>query len=231
MTSNPAASSSNAPTFKPAQSFRAAHPDPAREPPRKQSETRSARERFSAKLEQSSEKSSKAGDAVKYEDTSDQDRLSAYRDQDNGSSNTGSHSDHANAQVSQTIQLQALANSSTTQPSGPTIDTVMLERMAAQIAESWPTGGAQQASITFPDTAIAQAAYIIREPDGSMAVRIAGLDPKLAAVKQAQLQLQLSGALARRRLKIASLQFETVDQLRGARPDVPGDDPAISRAV
>ncbi|MGB3471670.1 MAG: hypothetical protein WBA51_12680 [Erythrobacter sp.] len=244
---SPSAASGKPPSPAPSPSQNASR-EPSREPPRKQAEARSARERFSARLEQGGERSASGTDKSSLQDASGRDRVGGSGEQSGGSGGSGngggpggdqgggSQSEYALAQAALGLQFHGVSAITATAAAGaPVLDTAMLERMAAQIAESWPSSGssstAQQATVTFPEGAIAHSAHIIRQPDGGMAVRIAGLDPKLAALKHAQLQLQLSGALARRRLKVNSLRFESADQPASGQVFRGGGVSAIPRVV
>ena len=90
---------------------------------------------------------------------------------------------------------------------GPAADTAAIDRMAAQIAE--PRGfDTREMEIKFPAGMLAAEASIQRQPDGGLAIRLAGLDPRLGAVREGQARLALLGALEKRRLKVSSLVFE-----------------------
>jgi hypothetical protein len=112
------------------------------------------------------------------------------------------------------------------------MDPALLERMAAQIAEHWPAGGVEAAQVQFPEGSVVQSALLIRAPDGTMAIRLAGLDPRATAVQSARLQLDLANALSRRRLRIGSLHFETAPRAqRDHRRGEAGAASAIDRVV
>ena len=237
MSSSPSSVASKATPPSPNDSSQKPRAEAAKEPPRKQAEARSARERFSARLEQGTEKGT-----GRSERSAPHDALTYARpgldesggDAGAGHDGDGAQHDHALASNTASVAVQGTDSISITAASGTSaFDNATLERMAAQIAESWPGKGIWEASIEFPDTAIAQSAHITREPDGSIAVRIAGLDPNIAAVNHARLQLQLANALAQRRLRLGSLRFESADQPRRAREagSESGDTSAIPRAV
>ncbi|MDY7098992.1 MAG: hypothetical protein SXU28_12710 [Pseudomonadota bacterium] len=211
-------------------------PDAAKEPPRKQAETRTARDRFNAKLEQESGKSSAVNDKSSLREEASNRRSGGFDGEYSGSSDQrggdgGSQSDHSlNAPVWTIIASRADPVSAVGVQGAATVDPAILDRMAAQIAESWTNGRTHEAMIEFPDTALAQSAHISREADGSIAVRIAGLDPRLSALQNAQVQIQLTNALARKRLRVSAVRFETQDQSRPLRDDA-GDASAIPRVV
>ena len=100
-------------------------------------------------------------------------------------------------------------------PHSPT-DTQMLDRMAAQIAEVRGLDSGE-AEIKFPAGSLASEASIQRQPDGGLAIRLAGLDPRLGAVREGLARLALIGALERRRVRIASLQFVRGDDQAGRK--------------
>lgn len=72
-----------------------------------------------------------------------------------------------------------------------------------------------EAEIKFPPGSLAQAAHIQRQPDGGMAIRISGMDPRQGAVNEARTKLGLLSALERRNLRVASLVFEKANNQNG----------------
>ncbi|MEM7701888.1 MAG: hypothetical protein AAF251_08130 [Pseudomonadota bacterium] len=225
--------------------------EPAREASkpsaRNQAEARSARERFAARLDSDADRSAGAGGTGKASSssTSQRERVEANSERGNqggsgseqGSDERGASTpDNSSANGPFGLTVQATSGIAHTALAGPAIiDPAMLERMAAQIAESWPaalsSSRAQSASVAFPAGAIAQGAQITRGPDGALSVLITGLDPRLAAVQQARLQAQLTGMLVRQRLKVKSVRLETAHQ-RGRRTETGADEAsAIPRAV
>ena len=206
----------------------AASAEPRKEPPRQQAEARSARERFASRLDQGSERFPSGSDRPDSTNRNESGRIAGEREGERGGSGDGSGGgsgggdDRGGGQHDHTLHgahaltLTGIANiSAPASASAPVIDLAMLERMAAQIAESWPSVGAEAMRIEFPAGAIAQSALVSRAADGSLAIRIAGIDPKLSALHHAQLQIQLAGALNRRRLRIGSLNFENAAQTGG----------------
>ncbi|MEM7689435.1 MAG: hypothetical protein AAF291_10475 [Pseudomonadota bacterium] len=249
MSASPSASSqrSSSPTPAP----RKAEPvrEASKPTPRNQAEARSARERFAARLDNNADRSSGASGSEKASSspTSERARVEANgergREGQSGSGGEqgnddrgGSTPDNFAANGLSGLALQATSGMAHPTLTGPAIiDPAMLERMAAQIAENWPTAllssGPQSASVAFPAGAIAQGAQITRGSDGALAVLITGLDPRFSAVQHARLQAQLTGMLARQRLKVKSVRLETADQ-RGRRIEAgPGDALAIPRVV
>ena len=210
----------------------AATAEPRKEPPRQQAEARSARERFASRLDQGSERFASGSDRPDSTNRNESGRIAGEREGERGGSGDGSgggsggnsgggddrgggQHDHA-LHGAHALTLTGIANiSAPASASAPVIDLAMLERMAAQIAESCPSVGAEAMRIEFPTGAIAQSALVSRAADGSLAIRIAGIDPKLSALHHAQLQIQLAGALNRRRLRIGSLNFENAAQTGG----------------
>lgn len=216
--------------------------EPGAEPPRKQAEARSARDRFAARLDRESDSASATSrrDTAAAAPEGDDHAARAGLDQDgsrhggNGNGDGEWQNDSAVAQLMFATASQGAQAILAVGPGAPLpLDTTMLERMAAQIAEGWPAGGVEAATITFPDMAVAASAHIVRAADGSIAIRIAGLDPRITALQNARLQIELVNALARRRLRIRSLAFEGLaaasQPARGTA--VSGADSAIPRVV
>ena len=177
------------------------------DPPRKQAEAKSAKDKFASKLD-------KEGNAAGSE------RKGGVTATDNSNlfgpfaNNRSLESDHGSggfegfAQSSLMIATGATANAGGAASGVNSIDTATLQRMAAQIAESWPSRVGESLTVQFGEGALAQSALVSREPDGSIAIRIAGLDPNLTARQNARAQLELANALAQKRLRVASLKFE-----------------------
>jgi hypothetical protein len=246
MTHTPAASSS-----RPAQSPHAATPHraaPSAEPPRQQAETRAARDRFAAKLERDQPRDTGKADrgdgkpapngrepvAGREDDRSGLADLGADigADSGQGGGNGDAHPDFALTQPAAVLSGPASITAPAPTPATPLIDPAMLERMAAQIAEQWPGGGIEAARIQFPEGAIIQAVSLTRQADGTMAIRLTGLDPRFTALQSARLQVDLANALTRRRLRIGALEFEKAapSQRESGRSD-PGAASAIDRVV
>ncbi len=216
----------HAPAHAARQPVQQARTDRSAEPPRQQAETRSAKDRFAAKLER--ETSGTGGERKDSTDFSALEGAFAGKARlPNGSSegeaNSGGHEGFA--QTAMTFTAQSTSAALIAAPAAVSIDPTSLQRMAAQIAESWPSSAAQQMSIQFPEGMLAESALIRREPDGSVAIRIAGMDPTLSARQSARAQIELTNALALRRLRVDALSFER------AEADQRGLDSAISRAV
>lgn len=124
------------------------------------------------------------------------------------------------------LRLTAAANvAGVAPPVSSALDSALLSQIAAQIADSASSAGASEASIEFPAGSLAESALIRREADGSIAIRIAGIDPRLSALQNARAQMELRAALAQRRLQVSSVTLE-----RG-RAEEPDQNPAISRVV
>ncbi|WP_379553661.1 hypothetical protein [Qipengyuania sp. DGS5-3] len=173
------------------------------EPPRQQAENRTLRDRFSEKLaREDGEKSGSAKGATIAEKEGQ--ARSAILEQQGERSDQGMLSGGDDAR----LQLAAATAAREAGRSSATMDTQMLSRMAAQIAEGWPCAKASSASIQFPEGSLAETAQIKREADGSIAIRIAGLDPRLTAQQTGRAHLELLNAFARRRLSVNSLHLE-----------------------
>ena len=218
----------------------ARRPSPAANPPRQHAEASAARDRFAARLERTETRES----AITERDegkTPDETRARVQRDASGESDRAASEQDGGDdphADFGLALSSAALAQGApgvsglAASPAALPIDPTTLERMAAQIAEQWPGALAEGARIQFPDGMIVKAALLLREPDGSMAIRLTGLDPRVSTVQTARLQHDLADALARRRLRVGSLQFENAarTQRGGARPGA-GAASAIDRVV
>jgi hypothetical protein len=236
MTHTPATANTPAAAAQPASRHRAAQPH---QPPRQQAETSAARDRFAARLERSQAYDNaieERGDDTPPTDARQRVRRDAS--EDSGRADTGNerssdpHADLALAQAATVLQgVTGVTGIAATTAALP-IDPKLFERIAAQIAEHWPAGLAQAARIQFPPGMLVTAALLTREPDGSMAIRLTGLDPRIAAVQSARLQHDLANALARRRLRVGSLQFDHAERVQrgGVRPGS-GADSAIDRVV
>ena len=206
MPSNPASSTqSDGPQSRPT----AVRVTTTPEPPRRQAETRSLSDRFAAKIDRVSDeagRNSQGGDSVSQR--ADGPR-SNKGDLDSLGGQSGQQKDAEFAQA----DMGRIMRSSDAKVAGshaplPAADKAIVEKMAAQIAESWPSANASSAEIEFPVGWLAQKAHLLRQPDGGMAIRIAGLDPKLNALRAGYAQLALLHGLDRRRLRIASLVFD-----------------------
>jgi hypothetical protein len=235
MTQTPA-TSNNAPPA-------AAHPASphrtlqAHQPPRQHAETSAARDRFAARLERSQAYDNAVDE--RGDDTPPADaRVRREGSEDSERADTGNerssdpHADLALAQSAAVLHGIASVTGIAASTAALPIDPKLFERIAAQIAEHWPAGLAQAARIQFPPGMLVTAALLTREPDGSMAIRLTGLDPRITAVQSARLQHDLANALARRRLRVGSLQFDDAARAQrgGVRPDG-GADSAIDRVV
>jgi hypothetical protein len=237
MTQTPATSNNASPAAAhPASPHRAAH---THQPPRQQAETSAARERFAARLERSQayehaidergddNPPADARGRVQRDPSEDSERA------DTGNDRSGDpHADLALAQSAAVLHGVAGVTGIAASTAALPIDPKLFERIAAQIAEHWPAGLAQAARIQFPPGMLVTAALLTREPDGSMAIRLTGLDPRITAVQSARLQHDLANALSRRRLRVGSLQFDDAARVQrgGVRPGS-GADSAIDRVV
>jgi hypothetical protein len=216
-------------------------PAPGAEPPRQQAETRAARDRFAARLDRDplreagknprSEGNAAADsrDRVQARDEDQSDRFGGGPD--NGSD---TESDVALAQAPSTL-LGAHGPSSVGAigaPITPLIDPALIARMAAQIAETWPSAASEAVQVQFPQGSLITGALLSRLPDGSMAIRLTGLDPQVTAVQGVRLQRDLAAALTRRRLRIGAMQFEDERRVqRGRTTPGAGTSSAIDRVV
>lgn len=211
----------------------ASRPELARpaEPPRKTAEHRTAKDRFAAKLERDRDacQSERNGTCGALTGNQMAGARSLLRD---GLQERGTYEGGPQYTLSHNVlaQAPAIASASTSPAGGSGIDPSMLQRMAAQISESWPSAAKPEMAVQFPEGMIATSAHLTREPDGSVAIRIAGLDPLLSARQSARAQTELATALALKQLKVRSLRFErTETDQRALDPTM--SDRAISRAV
>ena len=106
-------------------------------------------------------------------------------------------------------------------------DTALFDRIAAQIAEIRPGEGGQMAHLTLPEGSLAQAALIAKGPDGSLSIRITGLDPRLGTIQADRLRAGLVSALSRRKIHLAGLTLDKNDP----QPDQRGRASTTSRVV
>ncbi len=192
--------------------------------PRHQAENRSAKDRFASKLERDNQGSGgeRKGGAISAsaEGALAPDQRVQDRSQGGGSGSGGQ--DGLAQQSPMMLGMNANGAGLVSGAAQSAFDPAMLERMAAQIAESWPSAGVQDASIQFPEGSLAESAMIRREPDGSVAIRLAGIDPRLTAREAARAQMELSQALALRKLKVNSVTFERISALhRGLNSAIP----------
>lgn len=193
------------------------------EPPRQQAETRTLSEKFSAKIEGRSEDSGRGSEK-------EADGLSRHAssrsnagsfDSLSGESGQQSESEFARSEMARIVK-SGEAVAAANQATASRADNAVIEKMAAHIAESWPGAGQKAADIDFPPGSLAQGAHLLRQSDGSIAIRIAGLDPKLNALRAGYAQLALMHGLDRRRLRVASLVFErSENSQRGRLSEIP----------
>ncbi len=190
------------------------------EPPRRQAEVKTLSERFSAKVERAGDDAGRSSEqsAERAGQNSSARSRSGEFDSMSGENGHQSEGEFARADMARILagkDPQAIAAQSALSPA----DKAVFERMAAQIAESWPSASQPSAEIEFPPGFLAQGAHLQRQADGGIAIRIAGLDPKLNALRAGYAQLALLHGLGRRRLSIASLQFERASKSAdGAQP-------------
>ncbi len=237
MTQTPATSNNAPPAAAyPASPHRATQ---THQPPRQQAEASAARDRFAARLERQEASdnpieehgddnpSADARGRVRRDPSEDSDRADARNDR-----GTDPHADLALAQSTTVLHGAAGVTGIAASTASLPIDPKVFERIAAQIAEHWPASLSEATRIQFPPGMLVTAALLTREPDGSMAIRLTGLDPRIAAVQSARLQHDLANALARRRLRVGSLQFDNAAHVQrgGVRPGS-GADSAIDRVV
>lgn len=236
MTQTPAASTNRfAPAQHPAPTNRS--PSPA-EPPRQQAETRAARDRFAARLDRDGP--AETGKAEREEGKAQAGSRERVQEREGNGSGFGDGEQKGGGDAQPELALAqpaaalfgAAATAAVAEIATPLMDPALLERMAAQIAEHWPAVGLEAAHVQFPEGAVVQSALLTRGPDGAMAIRLTGLDPRVTAVQSARLQLDLANALSRRRLRIGSLQFESAPRAqRDYRGAEPGTASVIDRVV
>ncbi len=209
---------------------RAPEASKSNEPPRRQAEVRTLSERFSAKVERGGDDAGRSSEQSTDRPGQNSSVRSRSGDFDSLSGESGHQSEGELSRADMTRIMagkdpQAIAAQSALSPT----DKAMFDRMAAQIAESWPNASQPSAEIEFPPGSLAQGAHLQRQADGGIAIRIAGLDPKLNALRAGYAQLALLHGLGRRRLNIASLQFERAS--KSADNAQPGRLSDIPRAV
>lgn len=194
-------------------------------PPRQQAERQSVNDRFAAKLDrEDNAKGSQRDEGGQRRGVDDIALPTLFTgEQDTGEGSA--ESDLGQREV--LLRLTAAANlAGIAAPAATAFDTALLNQIAAQIADSVPSAGASEVSIEFPEGSLAQSAHVRREPDGSIAIRLAGLDPRLSAAQNGRAQMDLRAALALRRLQVSSL---TLERWQGDQ-DAPSPRP-ISRVV
>jgi hypothetical protein len=200
----PSAPSSSVPNHSAAAASSAnpRHPAPT---PRHQAERQSLSDRFAAKLERDDN-----AKGAQREEAGQRREDAAMPSLRKGEGDAGEDSAQPDlGQREALMRLTAAANlTGTAPPVAAAFDTALLSQIAAQIAEGVPGAGSAEASIEFPAGALAQSAHIRREADGSIAIRIAGLDPRLSAMQNGRVQADLRSALALRRLQVSSLTLE-----------------------
>jgi hypothetical protein len=174
---------------------------------RQQVERQSMSDRFSAKLDR--DESAKIGQQREAQSSDRREDL-AFPPPYSGEQDAGEGGAHPDlGQREALLRLNAVANlAPVAAPASASFDTALLSQMAAQIAQATPAAGASEVSIEFPSGALAQSAHIRREADGSIVIRIAGLDPRLSAVQNGRAQADLRSALALRRLQVSSVTLE-----------------------
>jgi hypothetical protein len=186
----------------------AARPNtPVPPPPRQQAERQSLSDRFAAKLDrEDSAKGTQQDEAGQRRGVDDAALSTMFM----GEEDTGEDSAQSDlGQREALLRLTAAANpGGIATPATAAFDTALLSQIAAQIADSVPSAGASEVSIEFPEGSLAHSAHIRREPDGSIAIRLAGLDPRLSAIQNGRAQMDLRAALALRRLQVSSLTLE-----------------------
>jgi hypothetical protein len=196
-------------------------PTPA---PRHQVERQSLYDRFAAKLERDdSAKSTHRDEAGQRRGLADA-ALTALFAGERDASDDGAQPDLGQRDVILRLTAAAII-AEVTAPAPAAFDTALFSQIAAQIAEGVPVAGASEASIEFPAGSLAESAHLRREADGSIAIRIAGLDPRLSVMQNGRAQMELRAAIALRRLQVSSLTLEC------GRADDPGQDPPLSRPI
>lgn len=206
-------------------------PSPSRapaQPPRQQAERQALNDRFSSKLERE-----EGGKASQRRDTGGQirgdDQIAEWAfigERQNGDDDAQTDLGQRDA----AIRLHGASPVGAAGDAAPaSLEPEVLARMAAHIADGVTSSGLlgaaiNEASIQFPAGMLAESAHLTQEPDGSIAIRIAGLDPRLSALEKGRVQIELRTALAQRR-HVSALSFAR------AASDYPGRKPEISRVV
>jgi hypothetical protein len=182
----------------------ARHPAPA-PTPRHQAERQSLSDRFAAKLE----RDDNANGAQREEEGQRRENAALpglFKGEDDAGEG-GAQPDLGQREA--LLRLTAAANlTGTAPPMAAAFDTALLSQIAAQISDGVHGAASAEASIEFPAGSLAQSAHIRRDADGSIAIRIAGLDPRLSAMQNGRVQADLRSALALRRLQVSSLTLE-----------------------
>lgn len=207
---NTISSSSNRPAERREPSSEASSSN--RDTPRSQGNRNAQIEKFAAKMDKGEERGSAHSAALKGADQ--QKQKGSLADRDSSQDRGGEQSDFAKAEIARQMSAGSLKATAATTPAMQS-EIATLERMAAQIAEGRGLGEMLEAEIKFPPGSLAQAAHIQRQPDGGMAIRISGMDPRQGAVNEARTKLGLLSALERRNLRVASLVFEKANNQNG----------------
>lgn len=98
------------------------------------------------------------------------------------------------------------------------IDIAMIDKIAARIAEVQPAEARQQAAaVAFPTGSVVESATVLRGPDGGLAIRITGLDPRVSALQADRLRANLLSALERRRIKTEAVMFDDIREVASGR--------------
>lgn len=108
------------------------------------------------------------------------------------------------------------------------IDLGLIDRIAAQIAEVQPAVANQSAVVTFPAGTIVGSATVTRGPDGGLAIRLTGLDPRVGALQADRLRTSLLSSLERRRIRTTEVTF---DKKGGTGPGLQDDRDSITSRV
>lgn len=176
-------------------------------PPRHQAERQSANDRFAAKLDRDDSAKRAQADQAGQRNGLDAAALPALFIGEQGADEDSAQPDLGQREA--LMRLTAAANlTGPAAPASAAFDTALFSQIAAQIAEAMPGAGTSEASIEFPSGALVQSAHIRREADGSIAIRIAGLDPRLSAMQNGRVQAELRSALALRRLRVSTVTLD-----------------------
>lgn len=194
--------------------------------PRQHAERQTVNDRFAAKLERDdATRKGAQRETIGTQPGVDEQLLPALQRGDEYTGENGGQSDlgqrEALMRLTAATQLAAVSA-----PQSAAFDTALLNQIAAHIAEGVPVVGSSEASVEFPAGSLVQSALIRREADGSIAIRLAGVDPRLSALQNGRAQAELRSALAGRRLAVHSITLEDTQDDQDSRRSLP-----IARAV
>lgn len=195
-------------------------PSPRQHPPRRAAEQRALGERFAERLERESGRGS--FETTMRDAAGRQQREEASRDRGDGERERGEGAPGGALLALQ--QAEAATGQQVSAERYGQLDRATIDRIAAQIAEARPGSAGAEAQVHFAAGSAAQMAHLRMRADGSIAIRVSGLDPRLTALQQGQLRFALVDALRRRDFRVDELRFEEAKSQRGR-------DDAMSRVV